>query len=441
MQFYLLKLGCPKNDVDADYLAGRLIAAGHRPVERPEEASALIVNTCAFIDDAKEESIDRILELAVYKGGDETLKLFVTGCLAQRYADELRSEIPEIDGIFGLGEWEQVAAAMSADRTTKQTAITDSRLLTFKAGEDRYISDRFPYAYLKISDGCNRQCSYCVIPSIRGRFRSRSIDSIVREAAYLARNGKREMILVSQDTTLFGRDLKDGSNLIGLLKALDEIEAVEWIRVMYLHPAQVNESLIEYLAADGNKTLAYFDLPLQHIDSDLLKAMKRPYSEERIRSLIESIRRASSRATIRSTFIVGFPGESQRQFERLLGFVEEMELDRVAAFAYSREEGTPAAELAQQIDEKTRMQRLDGLMITQSEIAFDKNDSLIGTSVEVILDSLIDENTARGRTPGDCPEIDQEVVVCGSDLEAGQVVQVRIEAVDGYDLIGKVVQD
>ncbi len=441
MEFYILKLGCPKNDVDADYLAGGLIAAGHRPVERPEDAHVLIANTCAFIGDAKEESIDRILELAVYRGQGETRKLFVTGCLAQRYAAELRREIPEIDGIFGLGEWEQMAAAISSEPSTERTVITDSRQLTFMAGEHRHIADRYPYTYLKISDGCNRKCSYCVIPSIRGAFRSRTIDSIVQEARYLAENGKRELMLVSQDATLYGRDLQDGSTLVGLLKALDEIAAVAWIRVMYLHPAQVDEELIEYLTCGCNKALAYFDLPLQHIDSDLLRAMGRPYSGEQARRLIDCIRQADPRATIRSTFIVGFPGESERQFESLLNFVEETELDRVAAFAYSREEGTPAAELPRQVGDKTQQRRLDDLMVAQSEIAFEKNDSLIGATVEVMLDRLVGDNSAYGRTRGDCPDIDQEVVVSGSGLEVGQVVRVRIEAADGYDLIGKVTQD
>jgi ribosomal protein S12 methylthiotransferase len=441
MDFYLHKLGCPKNDVDADYLAGRLIADGHRPVEWPDDADVLIVNTCGFIDEAKEESIDRLLELGLYRDYAGHRKLFVTGCLAQRYADELRDEIPEIDGIFGLGEWDQIAAAMSAERGKVPTAITDSRMLSFKAGEHRYISDQNPYAYLKISDGCDRNCSYCVIPSIRGHFRSRTMESILREARHLAENGKRELILVSQDTTLYGRDLNDGSNLIDLLKALDEVSGVDWIRAMYLHPAQVGQELIEYLGAPDNKTLSYFDLPLQHIDSRLLQAMNRPYDERRVRQLIDSIRQADPAATIRSTFIVGFPGESELQFERLLEFLEEMQLERAAAFAYSRQDDTPAARLPGQLPEELQLQRLDDLMVTQSEIALDKNDSLIGSTVEVMLDRLFGGNKAIARTRGDCPEIDQEVIVSGPGLEVGQIVNVEIVAVDGYDLVGKVAQD
>lgn len=441
MRFYLLKLGCPKNDVDGDYLTGRLLADGHTLVRRPDDAEVMIVNTCAFIEEAKEESIDRLLELGLYREHDPDRKLFVTGCMAQRYADELRREIPEIDGIFGLGEWEAIASAMSTDRGIPTTRITESRLLTFKAGEHRYVDDQNGYEYLKISDGCDRQCSYCVIPSVRGRFRSRPVDELVREARYLAERGKQELILVSQDTTLYGCDLKDGANLVGLLKALDEIQGIEWIRVMYLHPAQVNRELIEYMADDGNKVLAYFDLPLQHVDSEILKAMKRPYSEEKIRRLISDIRKADPSATIRSTFIVGFPGESEEQFERLLEFVEEMELDRVAGFAYSQEEGTPAGGLPDQIDEATKAQRLDQLMITQQDIAFDKNESLIGTELEVMLDRWTDEDTAVGHSRGDCPDIDQLVLVRSPGLELGRIARVEVVASEGYDLIGEVTQD
>jgi ribosomal protein S12 methylthiotransferase len=439
MKFYIHKLGCPKNDVDADYIAARLVAAGHEPVADPEQAESVIVNTCGFILPAKEESIETILRLGQLKkrGGFKTL--YVSGCLAQRYHDELLKGIPELDGVFGLGALDALAKALDSGNGNHRPVVTEANDLTYTGYNHRYVSNDYPYAYLKISDGCNRRCTYCAIPGIRGKYRSRPLESIVAEAEYLAQRGKKELILVSQEATLYGYDLKGQLSLMDLLRALDAIEGVRWIRVMYLHPAQLDRTLIEYFA-DDNKTLDYFDLPLQHINSDLLSAMGRAIDRPEIERLLGVIRSVSPTATLRTTFIVGFPGETDQRFAELKDFVAEYEFDRLGVFTYSPEEGTPAASMPGQIPEKVKAARRDELMTLQSGIVFAKNESLIGSIQEVIIDSIDGETTAVGRMRSDCPEVDLEVTVCGHGLAVGDIVEVRIDAVDGYDLRGTKVE-
>jgi ribosomal protein S12 methylthiotransferase len=439
MKFYVHKLGCPKNDVDADYIAARLIAGGHEPVGDPKQAESVIVNTCGFILPAKEESINEILRLGLLKQEGRLKTLYAAGCLAQRYGDELVAGLPELDGVFGLGAIDSLAEAVNTSSKVAKAVKREARLLSYVSYTQRHISDDYPYAYLKISDGCNRGCSYCAIPGIRGKYRSRPVESIVREAQFLADNGKQELILVSQEATLYGFDLKDRPTLIDLLQALEAIEGVRWIRVMYLHPAQLELELIEYLA-DDNKTLNYFDLPLQHVSSDVLTAMGRPIDRAGIEWLIRTIRTISPEAVLRTNFIVGFPGETEAQFEELKDFVVEYEFDRMGVFAYSREEGTLAAALDNQIPEKIKFKRRDELMTLQQEIAFAQNESLIGTVQEIIIDSMNGNAAAVGRTRGDCPEIDQEVFVSGGNLAAGDVISVRIDSAEGYDLRGTKVE-
>ena len=441
MKFYIRRLGCPKNDVDADYIAARIVAAGHEAVDDPEEAEVVIVNTCGFIQDAKEESVNEILNLSQLKESGKLRKLLVSGCLSQRYGQELLEDIPEIDGVFGLGQLDAIAKAVKSEEAQVKPVVTEAKRLDYLSGPVRFIADNKPYAYLKISDGCNRNCSFCAIPGIRGRFRSRSVAEIVKEAEFLARRGKRELILVSQDTTLYGRDLKPPTSLTTLLKALDPITEVSWIRVMYLHPASTDDNLIEYMSDPANKTLGYFDLPLQHVNSRILKAMNRPYDHDSVRRLIEKIRTKCPKATMRGTFIVGFPGETASQFQQLYHFLYEQELHRAAAFAYSPEEETGAATLTRQVSEKVKYRRLDDVMSLQQEIAFNRNGTLIGTVQEVMLDSLSEDGTAVGRTRGDCPDIDQEVIVRGPKLTVGDICRVRIEATEGYDLLGSLVGD
>ena len=436
MKFFVHKLGCPKNDVDADYISARLIADRHEPVATPEEADSIIVNTCGFILPAKEESIAEIFRFAALKSDGRLKHLYASGCLSQRYGAELLSEIPELDGTFGIGAIDSLAASMADGKRADKVHRTEAERLRYISSEKRFIADKLPYAYIKISDGCDRLCSFCAIPLIRGKYRSRPLESILNEARFLASHGKKELILVSQEATLYGHDLRDGSSLLKLLQELDKIEDVRWIRLMYLYPTQLNEDLIDYVVDPENKTLNYFDLPLQHIDDEILASMKRRMTRERIESVLRMIRSKSPEATIRTTFIVGFPGEKEKHFAELRDFIESFEFGRLGVFTYSSEEGTPAADYDRKVSEKKKTARLDELMLIQRDIAVSKNNSLIGTTKEVIIDAVPDDGPAVGRTRADCPEIDQEVFVSGNAINIGDICEVRIDGAEGYDLIG-----
>ena len=441
MKFYIHKLGCPKNDVDADYMAARLIAAGHDPVKRPESADSVIVNTCGFINSAKEESINEILHLGQLKKKGTLKTMYAAGCLAQRHGDDMIAAIEELDGAFGHGALDSLAEAVTDSKQLTKTIKMETRKLGYLSWKNRFISDDFPYAYLKVSDGCDRACTYCAIPGMRGRFRSRPIDSIVREANYLAENGKRELILVSQEATLYGYDFKEGVSLIPLLRELDKIKRIDWIRLLYLHPTELHQDLIEYMAED-NKTLNYYDLPLQHINSDVLARMRRQVDRPEIERKLRLIRQISPGATIRTTFIVGFPGETKEQYAELREFVREEQFDRMGVFAYSAEEDTAAVEFERQIPEKTKAERLEELMLLQQAIAFEKNNNLIGTSAEVIIDSVDDQGRTIGRMWTDCPDVDQEVIIESDPPPVpGSLVRTEITGTEGYDLTAIVVKD
>ena len=435
MRFYIHKLGCPKNDVDADYIAGRLIDSGHEPVDEPERADSIIVNTCGFITSAKEESINEILRLSRLKGEGAARSLYATGCLTQRFGDELLSGMPELDGAFGHGALNSIAEAVSESKRLGQTIKMETRTLAYLTWKHRHISDGLPYSYLKISDGCDRPCTYCAIPQMRGRFRSRPIESILREAEYLAANGKRELILVSQEATMYGYGLKDSPTVIDLLRELEKVDGIEWIRLMYLYPTQVTPQLID-LMDSSEKVLSYFDLPLQHINTDILRRMKRFGTREEIERLLHHVRRIAPGATIRTTFIVGFPGETEAQFEELETFVGEFEFDRLGVFEYSPEEDTPAAAYDQQVPEEVKAERMDRIMTVQREIAFTKNQGRVGHIEPVIVDTINESGVAIGRSQGDCPEIDQEIYVHAPGLKVGDIVMVRYDSSDGYDLHG-----
>lgn len=441
MKFYIHKLGCPKNDVDADYIAARLLDEGHEPVRTPEEADSIVVNTCGFILPAKEESINEILRLGQLKKEGRLRSLYASGCLSQRYGDDMLKEIPELDGAFGLGALDSIAKAVGAASHSGTSVRLEPRKLAYLSWKHRFISDPYPWSYVKISDGCDRGCTYCAIPGMRGKFRSRPLDSILKEAQFLADNGKRELILVSQEATLWGYDLKGRPGILDLLKALDRIEGIRWIRLMYLYPAAFKPEHIEYLADTGNKTVNYFDLPLQHINTDILTAMRRNVTRPAIEKQLQQIREISPEGTVRTTFIVGFPGETDVRYEELRDFVEEARFDRMGVFTYSPEEGTPSEQFDGQVPEEVKTDRMDELMSIQQEIAFEKNNSLIGKTVDVIIDSLPDDGPAIGRSEGDCPEIDQEVFVGGDDLSVGGIYRVRIDRAEGYDLHGIKVGD
>lgn len=435
MRFYVHKLGCPKNDVDGDYIAARLIDAGHQPAASAEEAQSVIVNTCGFIQTAKEESINEILRLAALKKVGQLQTLYATGCLTQRNGDEMLAEMPELDGAFGHGALDSLAQAVTGSTKLEKTVRIEARKLGYLSWKHRYISDGYPYAYLKISDGCDRGCTYCAIPGMRGKFRSRPLASIVNEARFLAANGKKELILVSQEATLWGYDLPGMPTLVDLLKELNAVEGVVWIRPMYLYPAKLDNEVIDYFGS-GTKVLPYFDLPLQHVNSRILNRMHRQIDRPGIDRLIEEIRSRVPHATIRTTFIVGFPGETESDFGELCDFIEESQFDRLGVFAYSAEEGTPAAEYSEQAPDEVKAERIEIIMSIQREIALAKNAAMVGKTLPVIIDEVDASGPALGRSNGDCPEVDQSVYVQGGGLRVGDVMMVKVTEVDGYDLVG-----
>jgi len=437
MKFYIKKLGCPKNDVDGDYIAGKLISIGLEPVRDVAEADVVIVNTCGFILPAREESINEITYFEEQKRLGRIKELYVTGCLSQRYGDELKAEMPLIDGFFGLGKIDALAESIIASGlSTGLLEVDKAPELTYLAGLSRHVDSVYPYEYLKIADGCDRYCAYCAIPLIRGRYRSRKIEEIITEAEFLASRGKKEIILVSQEGTGYGRDFKDGTDIMALLKRLEGVSGIEWIRLMYLHPEAVGDDLIEYMT-HSEKVLGYFDIPIQHINDDILSSMNRRASRADIERVLNKIRESSSENIIRTTFITGFPGETDQAFNELRAFIKYFQFDRLGVFKYSSEEGTKAAGLPGQVADETAEERQDTLMSLQQDIAFNKNIALIDKLQKVIIDELKSNSQAIGRTMGDCPEIDQNVFVEGDNLKVGDIIETRVVIADGYDLIAK----
>ena len=434
--FYIHRLGCPKNDVDAEYIAGFLQKQNLIEVNEAEDADLLIVNSCGFIQPAKEESINAVLSLAGLKNRDGDKKLVLTGCLSHRYAEEIAAEIPELDGVFWLADFTEIARLLNPKA---------GRLVARRENPETYPIYDFPralrpgeaFAYIKISDGCDNRCSYCAIPDIRGQFRSKRMEAICDEARYLLDNGKKELILVCQDSTAYGRDLYGSPQLMPLLGKLSALGGEFWIRVMYLHPARLDENLIDYMI-DNRKICSYFDLPLQHSEDEMLRIMGRGIGRRRIEELLERIRSAKARAAIRTNFIVGFPGETEEQFERLCGFMERQRFDRLGAFVYSAEEGTPAASFSGQVDEDVKESRYARLMELQQQIAFENNDNEVGRRMEVIVDAVDrGRETAVGRTRFDGPEIDQSIRLGFGDTAPGDIVSVIVTGCDGYDLLGE----
>ncbi len=435
MKFYIKKLGCPKNDVDGDFITARLIESGHEPVDIDTDADIVIVNTCGFILPAREESINEILQYEALKKKGIIKRLFVTGCLSQRYGADSLSEIEGIDAVFGLGNHDDIVKAINnGDNYQSQFEWGPKANIHYIAGKNRYVDTTYPYEYIKISDGCDRFCAYCAIPYIRGRYRSRHLADIVNEAKYVVSKGKKEIILVSQEGTAYGRDFKDDINIISLLSELEKINGIEWIRLMYLHPESVTDRLIEYMAS-SHKVLDYFDIPLQHISDRILRLMNRRITRVEIESLLKKIRSMAPAATIRTSFIAGLPGETEEEFAEQVDFITAFEFDRLGVFAYSREEGTPASEWEGQHSENVINDRQDRMMAVQQEIAFRKNIALIGTTQQVIIDRIETGSSAVGRTRGDCPDIDQVVFIDTGKVRVGDMVDVRITMSEGYDLV------
>ena len=436
----MVSLGCPKNQVDAEIMLKKLVDEGYILVQEADKADVVIVNTCGFIEDAKRESIDAILEMVDFKEDGLLKKILVTGCLAQRYADEIFAEIPEVDGVIGIGANDDIVEACNAlfENDEQYSSFPEKEKLPLEGG--RILTTPEYTAYLKIAEGCSNCCTYCAIPSIRGAFRSRKMEDILEEANMLCEKGVKEIVLVAQDTTKYGEDLYGELRLPQLLNELNKIEKLHWVRLLYCYPDRITDELIDAIA-ENDKVCNYIDIPMQHADAKILKAMNRRGSKEDLLSLVEKLRAKIPDIIIRTTFITGFPGETDEEFTTLSEFVNEAKLDRVGCFAYSREEGTVAYDLPDQVDPEVAAQRAETIMNQQYRIVDEKLEALMDKTVDVLVEGY-DQYTDSyyGRTYMDAPDIDNNVVfTSGYSIEDGEIVPVEIFDRDEYSLIGEAV--
>jgi ribosomal protein S12 methylthiotransferase len=438
-KFNIVSLGCARNLVDSEVMAGLLENNDYQIVNEPADADVVLVNTCGFIGPAKEESIETILEVSRLKEEGKIKKIVVAGCLSQRYPDEMADELPEVDFFIGTGEVPRIAEilrAHEADSTRRQYVGLPSYL--YDHATPRLRSTPSYTTYLKVSEGCDHKCAFCIIPQLRGPHRSRSIDSVVNEALSLGRQGVKEINLIAQDLTAYGRDRKDGTSLTGLLRELAQVREIEWIRLLYAYPNFLDQALLDAING-SDKICKYIDIPFQHVSKSLLQRMRRGKSGSEVREAVEKLRAAIPGLTLRTSLIVGFPGETDADFAELLDFVEETQFERLGVFKYSPEEGTAAAQMAQTVSEEEKEQRWQEIMELQASISRKKNEALIGTIQRVMIDAVDHEgDTLSGRTQAHAPDVDGMVYVNDAgDLNDGDLIDVKIvEALD-YDLIGE----
>ena len=437
MKVLLISLGCDKNLVDSEVMLGLLNKAGHQLTNDETEADVVVVNTCAFISDAKEESINTIIEMGELKKTGKLKKLIVAGCLSQRYKDEIMKELPEIDVIIGATNYDKIVEAIGID----EESIVDDINYTPRPIAERIVTTNASMAYFKIAEGCNKLCTYCIIPHIRGRYRSMPMDSLIASAEKLASDGIKELVLVAQETTLYGVDLYGEKKLPELLTKLSEIEGIEWIRLLYCYPEEITDELIEVMATNP-KICHYVDIPIQHSENAILKRMGRRTSREDIVELVGRLRTAMPDIAIRTTLISGFPGETQELHDGLVDFVDECEFDRLGVFTYSPEEGTPAAEYEDQVDGELAAKWRDEIMELQQEISYEKNQQMIGSTQKVLIEGyLVDDDVYVGRTYRDAPGVDGIVFVSAPyELISGSFVDVKITEANEYDLTGVIVE-
>ena len=435
----MISLGCPKNQVDAEHMLALIDAAGCEIVDYVDGCDVVIVNTCGFIDDAKKEAIENILDMVELKKEGIISKIVVTGCLAQRYKDEIVTEIPEVDAVVGIGANGDIVKTIEEVMSGVDTIEKYPPRCDLPLEGQRILTTPQYWAYLKIGEGCSNRCTYCTIPSIRGNMRSRSMENVIEEAKQLAESGVKELILIAQDTTSYGLDLYGELKLPELLNELCKIDSIEWIRLLYCYPDRITDELIETMKKQ-DKVVNYIDLPLQHADDKILKAMNRRGDQAMIRNVIEKLRTEIPDVVIRTTFIVGFPGEGEDEFENLAVFVNEIEFDRLGVFTFSAQEGTPAYDMEDQVEEDVKTRRGEIIMQDQYSIMEEKNNEKIGKTYKVIVedyDGYSDSYT--GRTYMDAPEIDGIVrFTSDRDLDIGDFVEVEIFDVEDYDLIGEV---
>ncbi len=437
----LISLGCDKNLVDSEQMLSLLYEQGCTFTQDPDKADVIIINTCCFIGDAKEESINAIIEAGTHKGNGRLKGIIVTGCLAERYTEEIKKELPEVDGIVGTASFTKIADSvkeiLSGDKVQKTGNIDD---LCFASGH-RILTGGGYYAYLKIAEGCNKNCTYCVIPKVRGRYRSVPEEDLLKDAEELAKKGVKELILVAQETTLYGVDLYGKKSLSGLLRKLCRIEGFEWIRIMYCYPEEIDDELIETVA-DEEKICNYFDLPVQHSSDRILKAMGRKTDRKSLVDIIHRIRTRIPDVALRTTLISGFPGESEEDHEELKAFIKEIRFDRLGDFVYSKEEGTAAAVMKGQIRADRKKRRRDEIMTLQQQIAFEKESLMEGRTLRVMIEGYLPEDkTYVGRTYRDAPGVDGMVFIVNASGEymSGDLVDVKITGSHEYDLLGEVI--
>ncbi|MCC2725604.1 30S ribosomal protein S12 methylthiotransferase RimO [Blautia massiliensis] len=437
MKILFISLGCDKNLADSEEMLGLLTAGGHEITDDETQADAIVINTCCFIKDAKEESVETILEMAEYKKTGSCHALIVTGCMAQRYQKEIIEEVPEVDAVLGTTSYGDIVKAL-------EEAVAGNHFEEFRdidylpdTGSKRVLTTGGHFGYLKIAEGCDKHCTYCIIPKLRGKFRSVPMERLIAQAEDMAEQGVKELILVAQETTVYGRDLYGKKSLHILLKKLCEIRGIRWIRILYCYPEEIYDELIETIR-DEKKICHYLDIPIQHASDRILKRMGRRTSKQELIDIVGKLRREIPDIVLRTTLITGFPGETGEDHEELKEFVDEMEFDRLGVFTYSSEENTPAAEMADQVPEEVKEERRDELMELQQEISYDRGQDRIGQELLVMIEGKVaDESAYIGRTYGDAPKVDGYIFVqTGELLMTGDFAKVRVTGALEYDLIG-----
>ena len=438
MKILFISLGCDKNLVDTEVMLGMLASRGYEMTNDEQEADIIVINTCCFIHDAKEESIQNILEMAEYKKNGSAKALIVTGCMAERYRQEILDEIPEVDEVLGTTAYDRILDAVDAALAGQHEVMTADLDALPLPETKRLVTTGGHFAYLKIAEGCDKHCTYCIIPKIRGNFRSVPMERLLKEAQDLAEQGVKELILVAQETTLYGKDLYGEKSLPKLLRELCKISGIRWIRILYCYPEEITDELIQVMKEEP-KICHYLDLPIQHANDTILKRMGRRTSKQELIDIVQKLRKEIPDICLRTTLITGFPGETQEQHEEVMEFIDTLEFDRLGAFTYSPEEDTPAATFEDQIDEEVKEDRQADIMELQQEIAFDKAEDMIGREVLVMIEGKVaDENAYVGRTYRDAPNVDGLTFI-NTDVEliSGDFAKVKVTGALDYDLIGE----
>lgn len=439
MKLFFVSLGCDKNLVDSEKMLALLAANQVEITDEPEEAEIIIVNTCGFIHDAKEESIETILEMAEYKTTGKCISLIMSGCLAQRYAEDIQKEIPEVDAVVGTTAYDQIFDVVQKTLLgEKECRLAELDYLPDKLTARLQTTSSYT-SYLKIAEGCSKRCSYCIIPYLRGNYRSVPMEELLDEANALAKGGTKELIVIAQETTVYGMDLYGEKRLPALLKELCKIKGIEWIRVMYCYPEEITEELLVTIKEEP-KICHYLDLPIQHCNDEILKRMGRKTKKEELVHILNRIRELIPDVTLRTTLISGFPGESEKQHEECLDFVTEFQFDRLGVFPYSPEDGTPAATMPEQIDEQIKRQWADEIMEAEQDVIFNQNESLIGKKLRVLVDGYLPEDGVYvGRTYRDAPEIDGCIFFAAPyEIVSGTMLTLMVTDARGYDLVGEI---